>query len=180
MSKPAKSDIWMPLYVSDWDDKTSHLDCEQDGAYGRLVRNYWKNGPPIDDDAVLARIVRMDRARWRKVRSAVAPFFVIRDGRWFHERVEEELERARAIIEKRRDAGSKGGRPRKQKVSEQKPNGSVLLSENTPKNGVFEKQTETPARVAVDRWEVVPLPSQSGDVTSSEAEVISLAGRAAR
>jgi uncharacterized protein YdaU (DUF1376 family) len=128
----------MPLYVTDWDRKTTHLDCEQDGAYGRLVRNYWNNGAPPDDDADLARIVRMPLARWRKIRAKIAPFFVIKDGRWLHERVEEELATAEDIIRKRREAGLQGGRPKKQMVSVEKPNGSS-----------GEKQTETPARVNV-------------------------------
>lgn len=102
MSKDAKPDAWMPLYIGDWDSGTRHLDCEQDGAYGRLVRHYWKNGPLPDDDAQLARIVGMVISRWRKVRAVLAPFFTIADGVWRHKRVEEELvrwseKRARAI-----------------------------------------------------------------------------------
>jgi hypothetical protein len=59
VTKDDKPDAWMPLYIGDWDSGTRHLDCEQDGAYGRLVRHYWKNGPLPDDDAQLARIVGM-------------------------------------------------------------------------------------------------------------------------
>lgn len=160
----AKADAWMPLYVSDWDDKTRHLDCEQDGAYGRLVRHYWKNGAPLDDDAQLARIVGMDRARWRKIRPTIAPFFKISGGRWLHERVEEELERARQIVEKRRQAGALGGRPRKQMVSsgESKPKANGYA--NGFANG---KQNETPARVALPP----PTPSSDEDSPNQEEEL---------
>lgn len=93
MTKEAKPDAWMPLYIGDWDGDTGHLDCEQDGAYGRLIRFYWRTGPLPDDDAQLARIVRTAIARWRKVRPVLAPFFVITDGRWNHKRVDAELVR---------------------------------------------------------------------------------------
>lgn len=91
MTKENKPDAWMPLYIGDWDGDTGHLDCEQDGAYGRLVRYYWRTGPLPDDDNALARIVRMQVARWRKVRPTLSPFFVITDGRWNHKRVDAEL-----------------------------------------------------------------------------------------
>lgn len=110
MSKDAKPDAWMPLYIGDWEGDTGHLDCEQDGAYMRLVRWYWRNGPPKDDDATLARIIRMDLKRWRKVRATLAEFFTVADGVWRHKRVDEELirwaeKRARAI-----ERASAGGR----------------------------------------------------------------------
>lgn len=168
-----KPDIWMPLYVGDWDDRTRHLDCEQDGAYGRLVRHYWKNGPPPDDDAQLSRIVGMERPRWRKVRPILAAFFEIREGRWFHRRVEEELEKARIVIEKRREAGLRGGRPRKHMVSpdESKPKANGYANE---KQTI--KQNETPTRVEVDVSESPKNPSQKlGDESQGlGAEVIQL------
>jgi uncharacterized protein YdaU (DUF1376 family) len=86
-----KPDAWMPLYIGDWDSGTRHLDCEQDGAYGRLVRHYWKNGALPDDDAQLSRIVGMPLGRWRKIRTVIAGFFTVAGGRWTHKRVEAEL-----------------------------------------------------------------------------------------
>lgn len=106
----AKADTWMPLYVADWDADTAHLDCEQDGAYGRLVRRYWRAGPPPDDDAQLARIVRMPLARWRKVRPVVAAFFRIEGGQWRHSRVDREIENARLKREKYVERAAAGGR----------------------------------------------------------------------
>lgn len=117
MSKDDKPDAWMPLYIGDWDGDTGHLDCEQDGAYGRLVRWYWRNGPPRDDDALLARIIRMDLKRWRKIRLVIAPFFQIVDGVWRHKRVDAELVR---WAEKRRRAierAAAGGRAKAAKSS---------------------------------------------------------------
>lgn len=126
MSKDDKPDAWMPLYIGDWDGDTGHLDCEQDGAYGRLVRWYWRNGPPADDDATLSRIIRMDLKRWKKVRPAIATFFVIADGVWRHKRVDEELVR---WAEKRRRAierASAGGRAKAAKSSASSTQQAVL------------------------------------------------------
>lgn len=110
MSKE-KPDAWMPLYTGDWDGDTAMLSCEEDGAYGRLVRSYWRHGPPRDDDVALARIVRMDLKAWRRVRPAVAAYFRIIEGVWRHKRVDEELikwtaKRAKAIA-KAQDAAEK-------------------------------------------------------------------------
>lgn len=117
MSKDAKPDAWMPLYIGDWDSGTRHLDCEQDGAYGRLVRHYWKNGPLPDDDAQLARIVGMHASRWRKIRLVLAEFFVVAGGRWTHNRVDAELvrwgEKRRRAIER----AAAGGRAKAAKSS---------------------------------------------------------------
>lgn len=92
MSKD-KPDAWMPLYIGDWDGDTADLSCEEDGAYGRLVRSYWRKGAPLNDDAVLARIVRMDIRAWKKLRPRLESFFQIGGGVWRHKRVEEELVR---------------------------------------------------------------------------------------
>lgn len=93
MSRKAKIDAWMPLYVAEWDLSTGHLTNEQDGAYGRLVRWYWRQGAPLpDDDEALASIVRVDVRTWRKaLRPKLAPFFTVADGFWRHARVDATL-----------------------------------------------------------------------------------------
>jgi len=111
MSKEDKPDAWMPIYIGDWEGDTGHLDCEQDGAYGRLVRHYWRTGPLPDDDATLSRIVRMPLNRWKKVRVALSPFFRIEGGLWNHKRVDAELvkwaDRKRKAVEKAKAAAEK-------------------------------------------------------------------------
>lgn len=118
MTKEAKPDAWMPLYIGDWDGDTGHLDCEQDGAYGRLIRFYWRTGPLPDDDAALSRIIRMPLSRWRKIRPVVAAFFIVADGVWRHKRADHEREqwakrkakaadRARQAAEKRWGSNAK-------------------------------------------------------------------------
>lgn len=107
MNKPA---AWFPLYVDAWDADTRALDVAEDGAYGRLIRSYWRNGPPADDDAKLARIVGVTLPRWRKLRPAVAPFFTIGDGVWRNKRADLEREKAAERYAKAVERASAGGR----------------------------------------------------------------------
>ena len=116
MSK--QTDSWMPLYVSEWERDTGHLTNEEDGAYGRLIRWYWANGPLPDDDKKLGSIIRDHRA-WKRLRPSLIGFFSRRDGFWYHKRVEAELARARGIIAKRTIAGEIGANKRWGKTTAQ-------------------------------------------------------------
>lgn len=90
-----KADAWMPLYIADYQADTTRLTLELSGAYLGLLMDYWRNGPPPDDDAVLARILSIKPLHFRrKIRPFLLSFFVISDGRWTHKRVESELARA--------------------------------------------------------------------------------------
>jgi len=85
---------WMPIYVGDWEADTQDLTCEEDGAYWRLVRHYWRRGAPPNDDATLATIVRVPLKRWIQMRPKLEPFFKIKRARWSHSRIERELKAA--------------------------------------------------------------------------------------
>ena len=101
----SRSDTWMPFYVGDYLSATGRLTTEQHGAYLLILLDYWKNGAPPDDDAVLAALARMSPSAWKKARSALIGFFEIRDGLWVQKRVEHERDRASDITEKRSEAG---------------------------------------------------------------------------
>lgn len=152
-----KADTWMPLYVADYRKKTARLTCEQHGAYLLLIMDYWVGGPLPDDDVALAQVACLGVREWKKVRPVIERYFVVKDGEWLHERVEEERERAERLSAARRDAGSKGGRPRKQTESNGKPIGLANANLEGSQNG---SQNETPARVA--------RPSPSSELSSSE------------
>jgi uncharacterized protein YdaU (DUF1376 family) len=55
----SKSDTWMPFFVGDYLSATGRLTTEQHGAYLLILLDYWKNGPPPNDDGVLAALARM-------------------------------------------------------------------------------------------------------------------------
>jgi uncharacterized protein YdaU (DUF1376 family) len=102
---PKCSDTWMPFFVGDYLSATTRLTTEQHGAYVLLLLDYWKNGPPPNDDAVLAQIARLSPQSWKKARPALIGFFEQRAGHLIQRRVEKERQRAAENVEKRSKAG---------------------------------------------------------------------------
>jgi uncharacterized protein YdaU (DUF1376 family) len=83
---------YMPLYVADYLGDAAHLTTIQHGAYLLLIMNYWQRGSPLpDDDAKLARIVRMSTRDWARNRAVLAEFFASDGTNWVHQRIDREL-----------------------------------------------------------------------------------------
>lgn len=115
MSRP---DSWMPLYVADYIADTTRLTTEQHGAYFLLIIDYWRNGPPPNDDAVLARITGLTISRWKYHRPTLQPFFQIVGKTWQHKRVNHEFEKATGISKAKQTAGKLGGEAKAKAVAE--------------------------------------------------------------
>lgn len=98
--KGAKPDAWMPLFIGDYQGDTARLTTEQHGAYLLLIMDYWRAGPPPDDDLVLAQITLLERRVWLKHRPTLARFFTIIEGEWRHKRIDRELVRAQEQSDK--------------------------------------------------------------------------------
>lgn len=111
MTKP-KRNTWMAFYPADYLRKTTRLTTEQHGAYLLLIMDYWVNGAPPDDDTALAAITKLSPPTWRRHRLAVQGFFEIKDGKWTHERIEQERAKAFAITTLRSMAGEEGAKRR--------------------------------------------------------------------
>jgi uncharacterized protein YdaU (DUF1376 family) len=105
-----KPDVWIPIYIGDYLADTGRLTTEQHGAYLLLIFDYWRSGPPPDDDAQLAKITGLTLRDWRKNRPVLARFFQIMEGVWRHKRVEAELEgwakRKRSAVERAEKAAA--------------------------------------------------------------------------
>ena len=101
---------YMKLYVAEWTADTQHLTCEQDGAYGRLVRAMWRaeGALPADPD-MLARIVGLTPKEWAAIAVPVLALFSIKDGFLAHKRLQKEVRKYREIIRKNRANGKGGG-----------------------------------------------------------------------
>ena len=107
---------YMPLYWGDYHRDTGHLTTAEHGAYLLLLGHYWCTGKPLPDrDDALARVVRARPSAWKKMRSAVAPFFKIEDGVWTHRRVEDELLRRLSWVSQKKRAGEISADKRKEK-----------------------------------------------------------------
>lgn len=101
----SKTAVWMPLYVADYLADTMRLNGAQHGAYLLLIMEYWRNGPPPDNDAELAAIARTDLKLWRKdVGPVVRRFFEVKEGSLRHKRIDLEIAKAHENSNKRRAA----------------------------------------------------------------------------
>jgi uncharacterized protein YdaU (DUF1376 family) len=107
-----KTDAWMPVYIGDYLGDTQRLTTEQHGAYLLLLMDYWRNGPPPADDAVLCSITRLKLARFRKHKSTLFAFFKIADGKLVHPRVDAEIRKAKQNQERRSAKASKAAEAR--------------------------------------------------------------------
>lgn len=111
MSTP-RHDTWMPLYVADYLSDTTHLHGMEHGAYLLLIMHAWRNSGTIPrDDKRLAKIASLSLAEWKRVKPAVMAFWIdpgVHSEIYMHKRINDELERAQAITEKRSKAGARG------------------------------------------------------------------------
>jgi len=97
---------FMPLYVADYQADAGHLTTLEHGAYLLLIMAYWQRGEALPDDSKkLARIAGLQGANWRKVEPAIREFFITRDGKLFHHRIERELQHLRDKSLKNRKGG---------------------------------------------------------------------------
>lgn len=103
---------YMQLYVADYLADTMHLTVEQHGAYLLLIMNYWQTGKPLpDNDQRLQCICKASAEQWQELRPALEEFFIIQGGYWYHNRIEDDLEKVRAKSESARKAAQKRHKP---------------------------------------------------------------------
>lgn len=96
---------WYPMHAADFIADTHHLTAEQTGAYIRLINDYWLHGPlPADDEQYLRQITGLSKHKFRKNFAKIFNFFVRKDEKYFHRRIDKEIAKAVDIIEKRRKA----------------------------------------------------------------------------
>jgi len=100
-----KVDIFMPMYWGDYDKDTSELSILEHGAYNLLIKEYWHNGGALPCDSIANalpthdRLYRSCRAMVRNEQDAIdyilAQFFAFSAGKYHHERIDKELNKAR-------------------------------------------------------------------------------------
>jgi uncharacterized protein YdaU (DUF1376 family) len=108
----SKSDAWMPLYIGDYLSDTTHLTCEQSGAYLHLLMHCWRVGAPPDNDVTLAQITRLPLRAWKAHRETIAAFFSVSAGAWHHKRVEAERKKTAEVKERYSERGQKAAAKR--------------------------------------------------------------------
>ena len=104
MAKP-KPIEFMKFYVTEYVADTTHLSAEENGAYMRIILNYWQRGKGIPENR-LRGVIGPLHAPYSDVIEALQDYFVIENNIWYHERIEFELEEVR----KHKKASSEGGK----------------------------------------------------------------------
>jgi uncharacterized protein YdaU (DUF1376 family) len=124
---------FMQLYVSDFIGDTLHLSTEQVGAYLLLLMAMWNAGGSLpDDEAKLARIVRMSIKRWRAVASDLMAFFEVGGGAVRHNRLTKELQKSEGKSQSRASAGAAGGRAKALKEQEARLANASRMPQHLP------------------------------------------------
>lgn len=155
MPSKERPDVFMPLYIGDYMAGTSRLTTEQHGAYLLLIMDYWMNGPPPNDDRVLASITRMSADAWSINQASIKHFFFVDDGCLKHKRIEQELARAR---EKRSVSRQKAEKAAAARWS----NATSNAASNAPSIGqALHEECPSPS----------PSPSDSKNITTANAVV---------
>jgi uncharacterized protein YdaU (DUF1376 family) len=110
-------------YPADYMRDTRHLTRDQHGAYFLLLNEIMLTGNPLpDNNKTLARIALCDTmAEWRDLRAILEPFFVVRDGKWYHKRAMAEI----GLSKNRSEAGKKAAQTRHRNQVEK--NGETLF-----------------------------------------------------
>lgn len=81
---------WVQIFVDSFRGRLSVLSPAGAGAYMRLFLTYLdEQGPLVDDDRKLARIVGVTLKEWRQLRAEVEDVMEVRDGH-FHDHIADE------------------------------------------------------------------------------------------
>jgi uncharacterized protein YdaU (DUF1376 family) len=113
MAAQKKTDIWMPLWVGDYLAGTMLLNTEQHGAYFLLILAAWKQGGRLPSaPEQLQAITRLSPAKWKAHEPLLRPYFNVTPSFWAHERVIEELEKAKKKSDARTKSGATGAAKR--------------------------------------------------------------------
>lgn len=152
-------------HLGDYDSATSHLSWDEDMAYSRLMRFYYREEKPIPLE--LPKACRLVRAQSRVQKAAVAmvleEFFVRAEDGWRNKRCDGEIEQAaQQAAVNRRIAGereAKRGRP-----------------VNGPLNGTHTNRETNRSPVYIGEREPIQTPD-SRLREDSERETLSAAGQ---
>lgn len=121
-----------PHHIGDFVKDTMGFSQGAIGAYRLLMDAYYANEEAPAEEEVYV-IGRATTPAERKAVDKALTRFDLRDGRYYHKRVEEELALYRARAEHNREVGKLGGRPKKPgRNPEGNPDGTRKLSHKEP------------------------------------------------
>lgn len=150
---------WFAFDVSAYLKNTMRLNTEAHGCYLLLMLDYYATGKPCpDDDDQLAAVTKIPVELWRdRYRKMLMPLFDVRDGAWFHARIEEEIaaateRHAKAVAKAAAGANARWSRkaspehaPSMQQASLEDAHSTITYNSlSTDRDGLKEPITEPP------------------------------------
>lgn len=117
-----------PFYAADFLVDTLRWSRDMKSLHIDLLCESWVNGVIADDGGAPAGLDNDDRRTWQKI----AHKWQLADGRWYNEKMEEVRGRHTAFVEKQRENGARGGRPKKEKKEV-----DIIGGENKPETQAF-------------------------------------------
>lgn len=124
---------YYPFHIGDFRSGTAHLTNEQELAYRRAIDWYYDTEQPIPLETQW--VARRLRVETEDLQVVLEDFFERTDEGWRNARCDKEITHYKAIAERNKTNGSKGGRPRKNPVGSQSvPSGIPLESQPRTKN----------------------------------------------
>ena len=171
MSRTATA--WFPFYVGDYLGDTQRLTTEQHGAYLLLILDYWRAGPPPDDDEVLRQITKLDTKTWKRHRPALIRMFSLVEGEWRHKRIDKELAAAEVNAERRSSKAQKAAQARWGGATGNAP------SMPEPMLGACPPQSQSPKSSDADASDGEPSPDPVKILFDSGIRLLGQAGVAA-
>lgn len=122
---------YFPLYPDDFEADTAHLTMAEDGAYNRLLRLCWRSPGctiPADQEWIHRRMRALSDADKAIINGILSEFFQLESGRYFNPRLSREWKQTNAAHEKRKSAGSKGGKAKALKTSNKASSNALALT----------------------------------------------------
>jgi uncharacterized protein YdaU (DUF1376 family) len=141
--------VWMPLFIGDYLADTARLTTEQHGAYFLIIMDYWRNGPPPDDDTTLAQIARLSMDAWSMSQAKLRLLFSIDNGVWRHKRIDQELVKAKANKAQAKVKATKAANARWGKQPENAPSDAP----STPQAVLKECPSPSPSPLTKEKQE---------------------------
>lgn len=127
-------------HIGDYAKKAGHLSPLEHGVFSMILDKYYdREQGPTEAEAMRWATAR-NPDETQAVANVLREFFILRDGQYIQQRVEDELESARAIAERNRNNGKLGGRtPRARKTQSLK---SGLPKERQSTNPLIHKSNK--------------------------------------
>jgi uncharacterized protein YdaU (DUF1376 family) len=162
-----------PFYPGDYLRDTMGLSLEEDGAYLRLILEYWTRGGPLPSgEASLARIIRVPIKTIRRLSPVLSRFFDRSSpSEWRHKRVEKELLKARLKVDAGREGGIKSTMVRQAKIqAKTQANDQAKSKQNAKQNFPPEPEPESNLNLSTRMPRASPRPLERRASAQIEAK----------